>query len=476
MNDPNGLAIVDGRLHAFYQYEPDVPRWGRMRWGHAVSSDMLTWQHLPVALEPDPAGPDRLGCWSGCLVDDGGVPTIFYTGVDRAGGLRHASIWRATSDDGLRTWRKAEAAAIARPPAGIRPDRFRDPFVWREASGDWAMLLGAGTTRGRAAVLLYRSDDLRTWRYVGPFVTLADVVAMDPDVVVGDIDGPCWECPQLLRLGDADVLVVSVVDWAPRIRPAHVMAFTGEVVGERFVVRDSARLDLGPDFYAPAVVRGSDGRHLLFGWIPEDPPARRSTRTWAGSLTFPREASLDAKGRLRVTVASEVDHLGGESVSLPDATVTDGGPWVHAVEGGTAELRMRLVPEGAASVRIDIAGSNGTVAELRFDPRDRRISVVRTGRVVVAGRDPHGTAILPTRPEDVLDLRLLLDGSVLEVVADDRLTATARMPEVVGDHRTITVTTIGGACGLTALRAGTFSPPAADVSPPAADVSPRARA
>ena len=87
MNDPNGMAFVDGRLHLFYQYEPDSTAWGRMRWGHAVSDDVLQWEHLPIALEPRPGGPDEDGCWSGCLVVEGvAAPTILYTGVVQRGG------------------------------------------------------------------------------------------------------------------------------------------------------------------------------------------------------------------------------------------------------------------------------------------------------------------------------------------------------------------------------------------------------
>lgn len=457
MNDPNGLVFLDGRLHAFFQYEPDRPRWGRMRWGHATTRDLVNWEHLPIALEPGSNGPDSLGCWSGCLVfDDAGVPTIFYTGVVRSGGLRRASICTATSVDGLRTWTKGPGGpVIDGPPPGIRPDAFRDPFVWRDEIG-WAMLLGAGSEQARGAVLLYRSDDLHIWRYVGPFLTTEDVVAADPDVAVDDIDSPCWECPQLVRLGTMDVLMASIVDRAPKIRPAHVLAFVGRVVGQRFVVHHTELLGLGPDFYAPATVTAPDGRRLLLGWIPEDPPAHRSSRTWAGSLTLPRVVSLDADGRLRVRLAIEVEKFGGPSSRLPDAEVLDGRPWARTFEGDCLELQASVIPNGASSIRIDVAGESGTVAEIRFDPADRRLTVSRTGRVLVAGRHPHGSSILPPTPNGALHLRLVLDGSVLELIADERSTATARLPGVGGGVRTITCTTIGGACRLSDLRVKQF--------------------
>jgi beta-fructofuranosidase len=445
MNDPNGLVFVGGKLHAFFQHNPEAPRWGRMQWGHAVSRDLLTWEYLPTALKPGARGPDRSGCWSGCMVfDAAGKPVIFYTGVAMTRGIRRPSILRATSDDGLTTWRKDPGPpVIADPPPDVLPDAMRDPFVWRDAQG-WAMLLGAGTTRGNGAVLLYRSDDLEKWRYVGPFLTTESVVTTDRSVDVEEIDSRCWECPQLVRLDGADVLIVSVVDRAPRVRPAHVMAFTGTVSGDQFVVGHSERLGLGPDFYAPAAVRAPDGRQLLLGWVPEDPPPPGSERTWAGSLTFPRVISLGQGGRVHITLAAEVERLRDSAIRLPEELVQAGKPWRVDIEGGYFEMRLTLRSLDATAIRIDINGPAGTAAEIYFTPATRRLTVARTTRVAAAGREMRGSTILPPSDHDEVRLRLLLDGSVLEVTADQVVTATARLPEVGGSGRSVVCASIGG--------------------------------
>ena len=100
LNDPNGLIQWQGQYHLFYQHNPHAPVHGSIHWGHAVSDDLVHWRDLPIALAPTPGGPDAHGCWSGCAVDDNGLPTLVYTGV------APQAVSIATSADGLLTWDK----------------------------------------------------------------------------------------------------------------------------------------------------------------------------------------------------------------------------------------------------------------------------------------------------------------------------------------------------------------------------------
>jgi beta-fructofuranosidase len=62
LNDPNGLIQWHGQYHMFYQYNPNGAFHGTIHWGHALSRDLVHWEHLSIALAPTPDGFDKDGC------------------------------------------------------------------------------------------------------------------------------------------------------------------------------------------------------------------------------------------------------------------------------------------------------------------------------------------------------------------------------------------------------------------------------
>lgn len=80
INDPNGFIYYKGTYHLFYQNFPYAPRWATMHWGHAVSVDLVHWEHRDIALFPTKYE-DQNGCFSGSAIEHEGVMNIFYTGV-----------------------------------------------------------------------------------------------------------------------------------------------------------------------------------------------------------------------------------------------------------------------------------------------------------------------------------------------------------------------------------------------------------
>ena len=247
VNDPNGCSYIDGRYHVFFQYNPDAPVHAGIKWGHASSADLAHWRQEPIALVNRPGELDSFGCWSGCVVDDAGVPTAVYSAV--ADDTHRTNVLLARSDREMRVWQQ-DRKPVARTPDDPSISHVRDPFVF-EVDGHRYAIQGAGHTDGGPCILVYGCDDLSAWTELGTLLSGDDPVAAE--VAPANI----WECPNLVRFADRWVLILSLwrrVDG--RLSLAGVRYLLGDLAvgpdGPRFAPTSGGLLDRGPCFYAPA--------------------------------------------------------------------------------------------------------------------------------------------------------------------------------------------------------------------------------
>lgn len=425
LNDPNGPVWWRGRWHLFFQHNPAAPEWGRPHWGHVSSPDLVHWQRHPNALSPSPGGPDRDGCWSGCIRILDGVPTAFYTGVvGETDNDRLESVCRARSHGDLVRWRKDPTPLIAGPPPEVTTGVHRDPFLVTEGHTTW-LLLGsslAGTDAPAAAdgpagaVLAYRSQDLEDWTYHGVAFTRP---AGGPDLDTG----PIWECPQLVRDDGDDALVVSVQDPARTRPPCEVVAVTGRFAAGAFNATSVQRLDLGDVFYAPAAVAGTD-RNLLWGWIqdPTPAPGPGGVASLVGCLSLPRSVTVTGD-RVAVAPATELVALrqATEEVTLNDQRDH------HALvlPGPQAEVELVLDGDGRADLELDpSAGGQGPVVII--DREHRRVTGAPNGP------DGPGRRTAPLVGDGPVDVRFFADGTVVEVFVAATHAITLRRPVTAG--------------------------------------------
>lgn len=412
LNDPNGIIRWNGTYHLFYQHNPNEPRWGDIHWGHATSDDLVSWTDRSIALAPE-SGIDGDGCFSGCAVEDDGTPTLVYTGVEE--GIQRQCLATSTDPD-LDEWEK-EGVVLAARPEGVAPDDFRDPHVWRE-DGDWRMLLGTRIEGEGAAVVGYRSPDLREWRYEG-------VVHAEPG------RKGVLECPGLVRFPDADCLFYSTMD------DRSVVAIVGETDGGRFVADDRTVLD-GGAFYAPQVTRDESGRPLLWGWITESRPEETQVEAgWSGALSVPRVLSIDG-GRLCQCPAGELRALRREGTHH-DLAVTGEHPLDRV--GRSLELEATIRPGPAREVGVSVLRSSAEATDVLID-RDAGELRVETADEGVLERAPLPSIEGPTT------LRVFVDGSVIEAFVEGRTALTARAyPDAGG--REVALLTDGRRNGMT---------------------------
>ncbi len=254
MNDPNGLVYFDGEYHLFYQYNPNASTWGDMSWGHAVSTDLLHWTELPIALtvEKNNSGNVTQMFFSGSAVVDANNTSGFGTQSKPAMVAMFTSLYPLTMDlangkhvdagtqaqslaysvDRGRTWIQYSGnPVIALPPAPYQSQYrdFRDPKVfWYEPEQKWVMV--AALAQLRKAVL-YSSKDLKSWTYMSEF---------GPANAVSG----AWECPDLFPLAVDGSTSLNKWVMTINLNPGAIAGgsgaqyFVGQFDGTSFVAED----------------------------------------------------------------------------------------------------------------------------------------------------------------------------------------------------------------------------------------------
>lgn len=368
MNDPNGMVYLDGEYHLFYQHNTQGSKWGPMNWGHAVSTDLLHWEHLPVALSPDKNG----DIFSGSAVIDknntAGFGADAMVAIYTSNGERQCQSLAYSTDKG-RTFTMYQNNPVLKD--NEKAD-FRDPKVFWYAAGDcWIMSLATGQT-----ISFYRSADLKEWVKLSEF-----------GEGIGSHDG-VWECPDLFPLEyngkQKWVLLVSINPGGPNGGSA-TQYFTGDFDGKTFTADPSPYplwVDYGKDNYAGVTwnnVPEADGRRLFIGWMSNWQYAEAvPTMTWRSGATLPRELSLKTHTAGYPVLASQV----------VEEIETIAGSWSDAAKAGNGyklvgegvpyqvELTFDMPSDGTCSFSLE--NDEGESFQITLDCREGRLLADRT--------------------------------------------------------------------------------------------------
>ncbi|MBB6055951.1 glycoside hydrolase family 32 protein [Tolumonas osonensis] len=426
LNDPNGLVYKDGEYHLFYQYYPGDSVWGPMHWGHAVSHDLLSWTHLPIALAPDELGM----CFSGTATVDTGDKSGLFGGND--GLLAYYTIAAeklpedvdfpqsqglAYSSDNGRHWTKYSGNPVI-PNPGLQD--FRDPKVfWYEPGQHWVMVVTLGQQIG-----IYYSDDAKNWVFSSVF-----------GEGHGAHDERAWECPDLFEInveGSTDsrwILIVGVQREA-YAGGSGTQYFVGRFDGKRFVNDNPPEtvlwLDHGRDFYATqtwADIPQSDGRRIALGWMSCWPYANHlPTHSWRSAMSMPHELTLKhtvdglrlhhAFIRELQTAYADSHQLAGMTLSAP-ATLFE-AEWRSA-------LRLTMTITLAENSSLLLTPLQGTQLMLTVQNNQLVLRCLRQGAWGNEAYDqhfPHDYS-LELGMNRTLTLDLLLDRCSAELLLDD---------------------------------------------------------
>lgn len=400
INDPNGPVYFNNEYHMFFQHNPFADKWGNMSWGHAVSRDMVYWKHLPIVLTPNPESYDKDGVFSGCSVDDNGVMTIVYTGVNP-----EVQCIARSYDNGRSFYKYENNPVISQPPME-NLEGFRDPFVWREKN-EWYCVIGSGIKGKGGTVLLYRSQNLIEWEYMQP-------------ICCGF--GHMWECPNFFQIENKWALIVS---------PYGECKYTlGDYSDFNFTHGEWHRMDFGgrAGFYAPNCLVDKNGRRILWGWIAG--PGSEGY-AWNGMLTLPRLVTLGKDNSLAFSPLPELRALRQNNFHQEDIYIQNKTQYVlPRFLSRSCEIIAVFHPAGTSSFGVDVLRSNdGSVKErILFDNVNLRVS---------SGESYGDFQLLDG--EQFVTLHIFVDFSVIEVYINDRVCLTRRVYPISSEHQGISL-------------------------------------
>ncbi len=391
LNDPNGLVYFDGEYHLFYQFDTDLAgRDSSKTWGHAVSTDLVHWQQLPDALEPDALGP----IWSGSAVVDWdntsglgspGHPALvaIYTA---AGGRSPASQGRdftqclASSTNRGRTWTKYAQNPVLPHVAGEN----RDPkVVWYAPTQRWIMALFLDGDRFG----LFSSPDLKTW-------TQTQTLHLSGS----------GECPDFFSM---PIQGTKEQRWV--FTAANDRYEVGTFDGQTFTPQTPLlRGDAGRNFYAAQTfsdIPAHDGRRIQIPWMRG---GEYPNMPFTQQMGFPCALTLHmAPDGLRLFrwPVREITKLYAGETKRHNVTIEPGTDYPlpgTASEELDVQAEFSLTP-GAAAFGLRVRG-----ADIRFQAADG-------GMLSGLGRQ----AALAPEAGGRVKVRLLLDRTSLEVFGSD---------------------------------------------------------
>nr|XP_023908670.1 acid beta-fructofuranosidase [Quercus suber] len=316
MNDPNGPMFYKGWYHFFYQYNPNGAVWGDIVWGHAVSTDLIHWLHLPLAMVAD-QWYDINGVWTGsATVLPNGEVVMLYTGsTNESVQVQNLAYPANLSDPLLIDWVKHSDNPVLLPPPGINKNDFRDPTTaWYTSDGKWKFAIGSRVNT-TGITLVYHTKDFKSYE------RLDGLLHSVPDTGM-------WECVDFYPVSKTAAKGLDTSVTGPGVK--HVMKTsldndrqdyyalgiydeqTDTWVPDNPNIGIGIRYDYGIFYASKTFYDEQKERRVLWGWIGEsDSEFADMKKGWASVQGIPRTVLLDTKtgSNLLQWPVEEVDSL-----------------------------------------------------------------------------------------------------------------------------------------------------------------------
>lgn len=431
--DPNGAFVdADGVYHLMYLYRNTTEN--AFHWGHISTTDLLHWRHHPDALtgfEGDE------GCFSGgaFLDDDGTAYLTFWKFAARDGVKDRGGIALAKSLPPYEVWERIEPIAVNSSPvwgiADIEVDGeilhvgCADPSnIWK-AEGRYYMQTGnliVLNEHGRKEdspekyrgdwTDLFRSDDLKSWEYLGRFYENPHLGVDDyPDRTEDDM------CPSFLPLFDAEENGRPTGKYL-QLFIAHnrgCQYYIGRFENERFIPESHGRMSWMDDaYFAPEALVDGKNRQIIWAWLRDDLGDVFGRYGWSGVYGIPRNVWLE-DGVLKMSPVSELDRLEYGRISYEPSH----GENVKVGDGELCRIKGVWSGDEKVGLAVRVSDDGSEYTEIYYSPEEKKL-IMDTTHSGTEGWKIREEAPFELAKGEELSLDVLVDRSVIEVYANKR--------------------------------------------------------
>tara|TARA_A100000164_G_C21944113_1_gene792559 strand:- start:4749 stop:6344 length:1596 start_codon:yes stop_codon:yes gene_type:complete len=463
--DPNGAFYWKGRYHLFYIIQTVRPKpfYRGDAWAHISSHDLIHWKQHPTALKPTDDTPERAIYSGNMFLNKKGIPTIMYQGLGAGN-----SIAISAGDDWLDYWDRhpnnpvipyaeysldndgAEYRTILDKMPDYGQYDIWDPHCWLDGDTYYTITGNNELWPGKDA--LFKSKNLKDWELLGDF--------FHHEPIEGTLD-----CPDFFRLGEKFVLLYL------RNGLEYVI---GDFKAEQFYPekRGTMTWNIGAG-YAPESLVDYKGRRIMWaalndsrtGWGDIDNFITK--HAWAGTLTLPRELSLDENNNLKIKPIDELKVLRYDSIKIENLNVNE-EMVLEKIRGNSMELKLSINPRKAEYLGIKVCasvdGQEETVLTYYPSKNEFKIDLTKSSlnNEYMEGylweKDKIQKAKLSLGRNENLDLRIFIDRSVIEVFVNEKLALVQRIYPVMKESDQVILFSNGGSIQVPILESWKLHP------------------
>lgn len=354
-----------------------------------------------------------------------------------------------STDKELNVWQKPRANPIAKPGW--------DPHMWYENNQYYMISGGIPVSEGSPnPAILYTGDS-----YTEPMKKIGNFMTHE---LPGVDDFEDISCPDFFKIGDKWVLLCI-----SHTRGARY--YIGDWNGKQFKPEYHHRMNWpGGTFFAPETLLDDKGRRILWAWVVDSKSGVSS-----GTMSMPRVLTLAKdKKSLNIEPTKEIESLRYQpQLAKPFSVEARKSVTIPGIAGNSLELNLVIDPGQAKRFGVKVYSSGDGQEEtpiiidtekkiIQIDMRKSSLDKINY-KVFAMVKDPEAVVQTQEAPfelkkGEMLNLRIFLDKSMLEVFANGRQCMTQVVYPSLKDALNVRLFTENGAVTVKSLRSWKLFP------------------